>query len=254
MRDEAGTVRVRMAPSPTGLMHIGLARTFLFNWLFARGRGGECLLRIENTDTSREVAEATDQIQRSLAWLGIGWHVAEAAIAIAAGLVATSIALVGFGADSLIESVAGLVVVWRFAERRQNSERAEQRAQRLIGASFAVIGVYVGVEAVRALLVGTHPDASWVGIGLAAVTLVTMPILARAKARVGEELHSSATVSEGRQNLLCAYLSAGLLIGLGANALLGWWWADPATALAIAGVVLYEGREAWRGNACCDVC
>jgi divalent metal cation (Fe/Co/Zn/Cd) transporter len=191
---------------------------------------------------------------RMLAWLGIGWHIAEAAIAIAAGLAAASIALIGFGADSLIESAAGLIVVWRFAETRQDSERAEQRAQRLIGASFAVIGAYVGVEAVRSLLISTHPDASWVGIGLAAVTLTTMPLLARAKGRVGDELHSSATVSEGRQNLLCAYLSAGLLVGLGANALLGWWWADPITALAIAGVALYEGREAWRGNACCDVC
>jgi divalent metal cation (Fe/Co/Zn/Cd) transporter len=191
---------------------------------------------------------------RFLAWLGIGWHVAEAAIAIAAGLAATSIALIGFGADSLIESVAGLIVVWRFADARQDSERAEQRAQRLIGASFAVIGVYVTIEAGRSLIVGTHPEASWIGIGLAAVTLVTMPLLARAKARVGDELHSSATVSEGRQNLLCAYLSAGLLVGLGANALLGWWWADPVTAFAIAGVALYEGREAWRGNACCDAC
>jgi divalent metal cation (Fe/Co/Zn/Cd) transporter len=89
---------------------------------------------------------------------------------------------------------------------------------------------------------------------LGAITLLTMPLLARAKARVGDELHSSATVSEGRQNLLCAYLSAGLLVGLGANALLGWWWADPITALAIAAVALYEGREAWRGNACCDAC
>lgn len=191
---------------------------------------------------------------RMLAWFGIGWHVAEAAIAIAAGLAATSIALIGFGADSLIESVAGLIVVWRFAEARQNSEAAERRAQHLIGASFAAIGVYVGIEAVRALAIGTHPGASWVGIGLAAVTLATMPLLAGAKARVGDELHSSATVSEGRQNLLCAYLSAGLLVGLGANALLGWWWADPITALAIAGVALYEGREAWRGNACCEVC
>jgi divalent metal cation (Fe/Co/Zn/Cd) transporter len=145
-------------------------------------------------------------------------------------------------------------VVWRFAERRQDSEAGERRAQRLIGASFAVIGVYVGVEAVRSLIAGTHPQASWVGIGLAAVTVVAMPLLARAKARVGDELHSSATVSEGRQNLLCAYMSAGLLVGLGANALLGWWWADPVTAFAIAGVALYEGREAWRGNACCDVC
>ncbi len=191
---------------------------------------------------------------RSLAWLGIGWHVAEAAIAIGAGLAATSIALIGFGADSLVEAVAGLIVVWRFAETRLDPERAERRAQRMIGVSFGVIGVYVAFEAVRALLAGTHPEASWVGIGLAAVTLVTMPLLARAKARVGGELHSSATISEGRQNLLCAYLSAGLLVGLGANALLGWWWADPITALAIAAVAAYEGREAWRGNACCDAC
>jgi divalent metal cation (Fe/Co/Zn/Cd) transporter len=189
-----------------------------------------------------------------LAWLGIGWHVAEAAIAIAAGLAATSIALIGFGADSLIESVAGLIVVWRFTETRRDSEVAERRAQHLIGASFAAIGAYIAIEAIRALLVGAHPEASWVGIGLATITLATMPMLAKAKAGVGDELHSSATVSEGRQNLLCGYMSAGLLVGLGVNALLGWWWADPLTALAIAGVALYESREAWRGNSCCDVC
>lgn len=191
---------------------------------------------------------------RMLAWVGIGWHVAEAAIAIGAGLAATSIALIGFGADSFIESIAGLIVVWRFSEKRKDFEAAEIRAQHLIGASFVVIGVYVAIEAARSLIVGTHPEASWVGIGLAAITLASMPVLARAKARVGDELRSSATVSEGRQNLLCAYMSAGLLVGLGANALLGWWWADPVTAFAIAGLALYEGREAWRGNACCDVC
>jgi divalent metal cation (Fe/Co/Zn/Cd) transporter len=191
---------------------------------------------------------------RLLAWLGIGWHGIEAAIAIGAGLAAGSIALIGFGADSLIESAAGFVVVWRFAEGRRDSDTAELRARRLIGVSFVVIGLYVGVEAVRTLFAASHPEASWVGIALAAVTLVTMPILAAAKARVGDALRSSATVSEGRQNLLCAYLSAGLLVGLGANALLGWWWADPLTALAIAAVAMHEGREAWRGNACCDAC
>jgi divalent metal cation (Fe/Co/Zn/Cd) transporter len=110
------------------------------------------------------------------------------------------------------------------------------------------------VEAVRTLFTTDHPSASWVGIGLAAVTLVTMPVLAGAKARIGEQLVSSATKSEGRQNMLCAYLSAALLVGLGANALLGWWWADPATALVIAAVAINEGREAWRGEACCDAC
>jgi divalent metal cation (Fe/Co/Zn/Cd) transporter len=189
-----------------------------------------------------------------LAWLGIGWHVVEATVAIAAGLAATSIALIGFGADSMVETMAGLIVIWRFGETRRDSERAERRAQRLIGASFMVVAAYVGVEAVRGLLAATHPEASWVGIGLAAVALATMPLLARAKARVGGELHSSATVSEGRQNLLCAYLSAGLLVGLGANALLGWWWADPITALAIAGIAAYEGREAWRGDGCAADC
>lgn len=191
---------------------------------------------------------------RLLAWGGIGWHVAEAAIALIAGIAAGSVALVGFGADSLIETVAGLIVVWRFAASRLDSESAELRAQRLIAASFIALAAYVGIEATRSLINADHPSASWVGIGLAAVTLVAMPLLARAKERVGTLLHSSATVSEGRQNLLCAYLSAGLLIGLGANALLGWWWADPVTALGIAAVALYEARESWRGNACCDAC
>jgi divalent metal cation (Fe/Co/Zn/Cd) transporter len=189
-----------------------------------------------------------------LAWLGIGWHGIEAAIAVIAGLAAGSIALVGFGADSLVESLAGLIVIWRFAPSRSGSDAAEIRAQRLIGASFFLIAAYVAVEATRTLVGGDHPEASWIGIGLAAVTLVTMPLLAAAKARVGERLGSSATKSEGRQNLLCAYLSAGLLVGLGANLLLSWWWADPAAALLIAAVAVREGREAWRGDACCEVC
>jgi divalent metal cation (Fe/Co/Zn/Cd) transporter len=191
---------------------------------------------------------------RQLAWLGVAWHAVEMAVAIAAGLAAGSIALIGFGADSLVESLAGLTVIWRFGEARTASDAAERRAQRLIGVSFFAVAVYVAVEAIRTLAGGIHPEASWVGIALAAVTLATMPPLAAAKARVGERLGSSATKSEGRQNLLCAYLSAGLLIGLGSNALLGWWWADPATALLIAAVAVREGREAWRGEACCESC
>ena len=189
-----------------------------------------------------------------LARLGLGWHAVEAAVAIGAGIVASSIALVGFGADSLVESFAGIALLWRFGGGRASSESAERRAQRLIGASFFVIAAYVGIEAVLTLLGGNHPEVSYVGIGLAAVTLVTMPPLAAAKARVGEKLGSSATKSEGRQNLLCAYLSAGLLVGLGSNAIFGWWWADPGTALLIAAVALNEGREAWAGNACDDCC
>jgi divalent metal cation (Fe/Co/Zn/Cd) transporter len=191
---------------------------------------------------------------RLLAWLGIGWHAIEAAVAIGAGIAASSIALVGFGADSVIESIAGFVLIWRFGARRHASEAAEQRAHRLIGVSFWVIAAYVAVEAVRQLITGAHPDTSWIGIGLAIVTLATMPPLAGAKAKVAASLGSAATRAEGRQNMLCAYLSAALVVGLGANALLGWWWADPATALLIAAVAVREGREAWHGEACCDTC
>jgi divalent metal cation (Fe/Co/Zn/Cd) transporter len=192
---------------------------------------------------------------RLLAAAGLAWHLVEAAVAIAAGVVASSVALVGFGADSLVEAVAGVVVLWRFAGARATSAAAERRAQRLIGASFLAIALYVSVEAVRSLVGGHAPDASWVGIGLSVVTLVSMPPLAAAKARVADRLDSAATRSEGRQNLLCAYLSAALLVGLLANAALGWWWADPLAALAVAFVALREGRQAWRGDSgCADGC
>jgi divalent metal cation (Fe/Co/Zn/Cd) transporter len=191
---------------------------------------------------------------RLLAGLGLAWHLVEATVAFLAGIAAGSIALVGFGADSVVEGAAGMVVLWRFSSRRAGSERAERRAQRLIGASFFAIAIYVGVEAVRTLLDGDHPDSSWIGIALALVTLATMPPLAAAKARVGEKLNSAATRSEGRQNLLCAYLSAALLAGLVANATLGWWWADPLAALVIAVAAVDEGREAWRGEGCADGC
>jgi divalent metal cation (Fe/Co/Zn/Cd) transporter len=187
---------------------------------------------------------------RQLAWLGLGWHVVEAAVAVTAGVVAGSVALVGFGADSLIEAAAGIVVLWLMADNRSASPPAERRAQQLIAASFVVLAAYIGVEAVRDLVAGHHPDASWVGIGLAVVTLATMPPLAIAKRRVGDQLGSSATASESRQTMLCAYLSAALLVGLLANAAAGLWWADPATGLVIAAVALREARDAWRGRAC----
>jgi divalent metal cation (Fe/Co/Zn/Cd) transporter len=187
---------------------------------------------------------------RALAWLGLGWHVVEAAVAIMAGVVAGSVALVGFGADSLIEALAGIVVIWLMADSRSSSAVAERRAQQLIASTFGLLAAYIAVESLRDLVADHHPQASWVGVGLAVVTLATMPPLARAKRRVGEQLGSSATASESRQTMLCAYLSAALLAGLLANALLGWWWADPLAALVIAGVAAHEGREAWRGDAC----
>ena|SRR5215218_2500188 len=227
----------------------------LFEGLKLTSMEGRTLdLPLATRGPSRPEREHLVRRARLLAWLGIGWHGIEAAVAVIAGLAAGSIALIGFGADSLIESLAGLILIWRFAGGRAGSEAAEGRAQRLIGACFFLIAAYVAVEATRTLVAVDRPDESWLGIGLAAVTLVIMPPLASAKARVGERLGSSATRSEGRQNLLCAYLSAGLLVGLGANALLGWWWADPAAALLIAAVAVREGRDAWRGEACCEVC
>jgi divalent metal cation (Fe/Co/Zn/Cd) transporter len=188
------------------------------------------------------------------AWGGIAWHVVECAIAIGAGIAAGSIALIGFGADSFIEAIAGFVVVWLFTGNRRGSHTAERRAQILIAVTFFMLAAYVGVEAVRALVIGDHPGVSRVGIGLAAFTAVTMPLLATAKRRVGTGLHSAATVKEAGQTQLCAYLSIALLLGLGANALFGWWWADPLAALAIAGVAVQEGRSSWRGEGCCDTC
>jgi divalent metal cation (Fe/Co/Zn/Cd) transporter len=187
---------------------------------------------------------------RLLAWSGNAWHLIEFGIAIGAGIAAGSIALIGFGADSLIEGLAGFVIVWLFTGSRLHSDTAERRAQQLVAASYFILAAYVSVESVRTLIGGHHPQTSWVGIGLAAFTAPTMPLLARAKRRVGRQLNSSATVSEASQNMLCAYLSVALLIGLSLNALVGWWWADPAAALVIAGVAAREGRESWKGESC----
>ena len=205
---------------------------------------------------ARPDAERKQLVRRAklLAGLGLAWHAVEAVVAVGAGLMAGSVALIGFGADSVVESAAGVVLLWRFGGKRHSSDLAERRAYRLIGLSFYLIAAYVGFEAVRQLIGGGHPEVSWIGIGLAAVTLATMPPLAAAKSRVAERLGSAATRAEGRQNMLCAYLSAALLVGLGANALAGWWWADPVTALLIAAVAVREGRQAWTGKTCCDAC
>jgi divalent metal cation (Fe/Co/Zn/Cd) transporter len=198
--------------------------------------------------------ERLERRARLLAWGGIAYHFIEFAIALGAGIAASSIALIGFGADSLIEALAGFVVLWLFTGARIDSEGAERRAQQLIAVSFFILATYVGVESIRTLAVGHHPDASWVGIGLAAFTTVTMPLLARVKRRVGHQLGSAATVKEASQTQLCAYLSIALLIGLVLNATAGLWWSDPAAALFIAAVAAKEGRESWRGEGCADCC
>jgi divalent metal cation (Fe/Co/Zn/Cd) transporter len=188
-----------------------------------------------------------------ITWGAIAWHLVEFAIAIIAGIAAGSIALVAFGADSLIEAGAGLVLAWLFSGQRALSTSAELRARRLIAISFFVLTAYVISEAGRSLITTAAPSTSWPGIALAAFTAATMPLLARAKTRVARELGSRAAESESKQTVLCAYLSVALLAGLGANALLGWWWADPIAGLAVAAVAFREGLAAWRGkaDACC---
>jgi divalent metal cation (Fe/Co/Zn/Cd) transporter len=188
---------------------------------------------------------------RLLSWVSLAYMTAEGAIAIGAGIIAGSIALIGFGIDSGIEGFASLVIVWRFTGSRLLSEGAERRAQVLVAIQFFLLAPYIGVEAIQALVTGEHPEASWVGIGLASTSLLAMPLLGRAKTRIGERMGSVATKGEGRQNLLCAYLSAALLVGLTGNAALGLWWLDPVAALVIAAVALREGVEAWRGEGCC---
>src|SRR5215212_1352382 len=186
-----------------------------------------------------------------LSWASLGYMALEGAVAIIAGIAAGSIALIGFGLDSAIEGFASVVIVWRFTSWRTLSHEAENRAQKLVAIQFFILAPYVGIESIRALLDGHHAEVSVVGIGLAASSLVVMPWLGRAKQRIGTRIGSSATASEGKQNLLCAYLAAALLLGLLGNALFGAWWLDPLVALFIACVAVVEGREAWRGDACC---
>jgi divalent metal cation (Fe/Co/Zn/Cd) transporter len=188
---------------------------------------------------------------RLLSWLSLAWMTVEGAVAISAGLVASSIALVGFGLDSAIEGFASLVIVWRFSQSRMFSAAAETRAQKLVAIQFFLLAPYVGVESVRALISGERPDETWVGIALAASSVVLMPLLGIAKQRIADQIGSAATKGEGRQNMLCAYLAAALLVGLIGNVTAGAWWLDAGVGLLISGVAIKEGLEAWRGEGCC---
>jgi divalent metal cation (Fe/Co/Zn/Cd) transporter len=186
-----------------------------------------------------------------LSWLSLAWMTVEGAVAIGAGIVASSIALVGFGLDSVIEGVASVIIIWRFTGTRVFSHVAEERAQKLVAVQFFLLAPYVAFESVKALVAGEHPATSWVGIALAIASVVLMPLLGIAKQRLADQLGSAATAGEGRQNMLCAYLAGALLVGLLGNALIGAWWLDPGVGLLIAGVAVKEGLEAWRGEGCC---
>jgi divalent metal cation (Fe/Co/Zn/Cd) transporter len=180
-----------------------------------------------------------------LEYLTISWNAIEAIVAVGLGVAAGSIALVGFGFDSLIEVFAASVVIW---ELRGVHEDRERLAMRLIALSFFVLTAYVGIEAVRDLLIRAEPTESAPGIALAALSLVVMPLLAIAKRRTGVAMGSAPLIADSAETMLCALLSLILLIGLLLNATVGWWWADPVAALVIAGLALREGIEAWRGE------
>ena len=191
---------------------------------------------------------------RYLEYFTIGYNSLEGLIAVAAGLLAGSIALVGFGFDSLIEVTSGAVLLWRLhadldEERR---ERVEGISLRIVGACFVLLAIYVSFDSVKSLIRREAPQESIVGIVLAAVSLIVMPLLVTAKRRVARGINSAALMADSKQTELCTYLSAILLGGLLLNALLGWWWADPVAALVMVPIIVKEGIEGLRGETCCD--
>jgi divalent metal cation (Fe/Co/Zn/Cd) transporter len=211
-----------------------------------------------------ELATETPVIERPVAlrrsrWLNaatIGWNSVEGVVAVAAGVAAGSVSLVGFGFDSAIEVSAALILAWRLHQERRTGcmQDADRRATRLIAVSFGLLAVFVAVEAVRDLVSGARPDESLIGIVMAGMSLLVMPVLARAKRRLAPAIGSTAVVADANQTNLCALLSAVLLVGLGANAAFGWWWADPVAGLGIAALASWEATRTWRAESLEDTC
>jgi divalent metal cation (Fe/Co/Zn/Cd) transporter len=189
-----------------------------------------------------------------LEYLTVGWNVVEGVIAVTAGLIAGSPALVGFGVDSAVESMSGGILIWRLrreiagTSEKEALELVERRAERLVGGAFLLLAAYVAFEAIRALVGQERPDASPVGIVLTALSIAVMLWLARAKRDTGERLRSRALIADAQQTFACWYLSVAALAGLSLNAILGWWWADPVAALVITVFLVEEGVEALRGE------
>ncbi len=190
------------------------------------------------------------RLARMLSWLTLGWLGVEAGVAIAAAVIAGSVALLGFGLDSGIEALASIIVIWRFTGTRLTGVGAERRAQQLVAISFYLLAPYLAAEATWGLITGDRAETSIAGLVLTAGTAIFEPALGVAKRRIGARLGSGATAGEGTQNLLCAYLAIAVFVGLAANTLFGAWWLDGAVALGIAGWAVIEGRRAWAGQGC----
>jgi divalent metal cation (Fe/Co/Zn/Cd) transporter len=193
------------------------------------------------------------KLGRALQYLTIAWNSAECLVALAAGFVAGSIALVGFGFDSAVEVTSGLAALWRLRNDADEAgrEAAERRTLRIVGLCFLLLAAYVFCDAVIALIERRSPDHSRVGIVLAALSMIVMPLLVRSKRRIATRLGSGALEAEARQTQVCAYLSAILLAGLGLNAGLGWWWSDPIAGLVMVPLIANEGWQALKGRTCC---
>lgn len=189
---------------------------------------------------------------RRLSVLSIGWMTVEAGVAITSALIAGSVALLGFGLDSLIELASAATILWLYTNGRGDSEAAERRAQQAIAICFIALALYLTYDAIDSLAAAHRPDTSWPGVAVTAGALIFMPLLARAKSRVATQLASSATAGDAAQSWLCAIGAAAALLSILVNQLLGWSWLDPIAALAIAGLALYESRDAWNGDACAD--
>jgi divalent metal cation (Fe/Co/Zn/Cd) transporter len=196
-----------------------------------------------------DLRESDTRKGRRLEYFTLGWNLTEAVVGIGSGLIAGSIALIGFGVDSMIESFSGASLLWRL-QSGEAGERREQFALKLVGISFFVLAAYVASDSAKTLIQREPSDASIVGVCLAAVSIIVMPLLARAKRRVAARLNSRALVADSRQTDLCAYLSGILFVGLTLNALFGWWWADSIAAILMVPIITREGIEALKGNAC----
>ena len=192
----------------------------------------------------------------NLEYFTVAWNLLEAIVALACGAVASSIALIGFGLDSLIEVSSGGILLWRLWSDDDDSRReaVERRSLKLVGASLIALAAYVGVDSLFSLVRREGPEKSVLGIVLAVASLIAMPLLARRKRRVASAIASPALQADSRQTDICAYLSGILLLGLLLNAAFGWWWADPAAALLMMPLIGYEGTQAWRGKTCCQNC
>ena len=192
----------------------------------------------------------------TLELMTLGWNIVEGLIAVSAALAAGSIALLGFGVDSFVESASAGVMIWRLRSEKsgrdaQAIEALDKRAHKLVGVSLFALGAYVAIDAVRALWTGERPSPSAVGLALLGVSFVLMVWLARAKRRVAARLGSRAMAADAFQTTACWWLSLVAMSGLGLNAALGWWWADPLAAIGIVYFLVAEGAEAWRGDDCC---